>query len=378
MRTLGVEEYGAALEQARGLYRGGDTALSVDAYLRLIDVLASEADGQSDRDEERAEVLATASEETVDVLRWAGDYQKAIALSERMVARLPDRERALRIGLADLKVEGGQAKEGLRELAELILEEPEDRYARNVEASALLWLGEYEEAHPRLLALCQDDAAPEEERAEAYRHLISLYEVRGQVNEALEAWGEACRFDEGFRAMLPEICRMLVYRRHWDKAALYAERHESMLLKRFYGGLAMAREGQRDAAFDVWRPIVTMGSPKPGDEGCDEYAEAALWMTQGRLALDVLVPLIEAGDVSRRRLVIAGLAWGQTRVINRAKDCLAIALRMEDLERPRRSRPVEGGRILDADSRITYGSVIIDSDVRPLLDGFFMPKPTGA
>ena len=41
-------------------------------------------------------------------------------------------------------------------------------------------------------------------------------------------------------------------------------------------------------------------------------------------------------------------------------------------------RPVEGGRILDADSRITYGSVIIDSDVRPLLDGFFMPKPTGA
>jgi hypothetical protein len=76
-----------------------------------------------------------------------------------------------------------------------------------------------------------------------------------------------------------------------------------------------------------------------------------------------------------RDLLHAGLAWAQQRMAARAEWALSWAVSAADIGRPRRTRPDgRGGLILDAASRILYGEVPIDRDIRGRLDRFFIPQ----
>jgi hypothetical protein len=77
---------------------------------------------------------------------------------------------------------------------------------------------------------------------------------------------------------------------------------------------------------------------------------------------------------SRRLFLLAGIAWAQKRALKRATWALDTALRLADMERPRRTRPAGDARAFDARARILYGEVTIDADVREKLDRYFIPK----
>ena len=84
--------------------------------------------------------------------------------------------------------------------------------------------------------------------------------------------------------------------------------------------------------------------------------------------------MIKRQEINRHRLFLAGLAWAQRRIINHAKGALDTALRMADLERPRRTRPGGKNRIFDVRERILYAQAIIDPDIRQKLDRYFIPS----
>jgi hypothetical protein len=73
-------------------------------------------------------------------------------------------------------------------------------------------------------------------------------------------------------------------------------------------------------------------------------------------------------------MIVAGLAWAQKRALERSRWCLDVALRLGDLERPRRTRPAPQGRMMDIHARRFYGDVVIDADIRQSLDIYFIPR----
>jgi tetratricopeptide (TPR) repeat protein len=216
------------------------------------------------------------------------------------------------------------------------------------------------------------EAAETSDRATAYHYLFKVYGIQKRVDEAVEAWEQATRLDPVLEATAPDLVRMLIHWYHYDTAESYLQRESCMLRRTFYQDLINVK---RSPVFprSTWG-WVTKYDPKALDEAHDEFAEACVRFVKPQLALEAIEPLVDHGDFNRLRLVLAGLAWAQQRMIDRAKWALDLALRVGDLERPRGTRRSVGGRrILDTESRILYGEIIVDPDIREEIDRYFMP-----
>jgi hypothetical protein len=181
-----------------------------------------------------------------------------------------------------------------------------------------------------------------------------------------------CRLDPALRATLPELYSMLIYRRHFEPARDYLRLERSKLRRLYYGGLIDFKNNLFPVAMQAWAQVLEF-KPDELTEGHDEFATAGVRVLRPSLALEVLEPMLERGEVTHPRLVVAGLAWAQKRILNRAQSALDVALRTADLERPRRTRPGGERRILDGRARILYAEVRLDRDIRQQLDRYFIP-----
>ena len=190
----------------------------------------------------------------------------------------------------------------------------------------------------------------------------------------MDTWERGSQLDPDLGMMLPDVCRMFAYWQYFDSAREYLARERFDLRLRFYTALIAFKEGLIPEAEETWTRIVEYDyDHRALTDGFDEFAEACVRLTRPGLALEVLAPLMRDQDIDYYRLLLAGLAWAQQRAIRHAKETLDIALRVAELGRPRRTRPGGKTRILDARSRILYGEVTIDADVRQELDQYFIP-----
>ena len=323
-------------------------------------------------DEDLQDQLARVANELTDLLRWEKHYGEAVELQEDLTQYLPRDTERLRITAATLKVEGGSAREGLTALREIAEKDPQNIWGWITLGANYFWTGQYKAAEAYLRRASEVETADLCDLASAHFYLFKLYGVQKRVDEAVNAWERAVELDLGLQTTVPELLRMLIHWYYYDTAEKYLPREQSELRRSFYSNLINVK---RSPVYPrrSWEWVIDI-DPKSLDHGQEEYAEACLRFVKPGLALGAIEPLIDSGNLSRQRLVLAGLAWAQQRMIDRAKWALDLALRAGDLERPRGTRPsVEGRRVLDTESRILYGEIIVDPDIREEVDRYFMP-----
>ena len=367
------DDYTALYAQARRSYHAGDSQSAIKQYSQLVsDLSESSAAGVAGQPAPR-DLLANAANDLAGILRWEKRYDEALLQVERLTDLFPERSPALRTLAANLKIEGGRQEEGIQELGALAQSDPENIWGWITLGTAYLWTGQYEEAETELLQASRMEGADHADRALALKYLFDLYGIQKRVHQAVDTWEDACQLDPGLRSTLPELVTTLIHLRHFRTAEDYIKLEPFRLRRLFYEGLLNFSNDLVPQGAQLWRQVVAY-DPESLVEGYDEYAEACVRLLLPGQALELLEPLIEGRDVNHWRLTIAGLAYAQKRIINRATGTLDVALRMADLERPRRTRPAGTRRILDARARIFYAQVRIDDDVRRELDGYFIPR----
>ena len=358
--------------EARQSFQAGDNQSAIEDYSQLAYGLMETGTAAIKSDLDLRNLLADAADKLVEILRWEGRYDEAIRIQERLIEFLPERVLSLRMSAANLRIEAGEEQVGLRNLREIAEADPENFWGWIILGAGYLWLTHYEEAEGQLRRAADLKGAEDCDRAIAYRYLFALYDIQKRVREAADAWERSCQLDPTLEATLPEVCRMFIYWRYLESAQKYLKRERSRLRRLFYGGLIAFENDQIREATEAWNKVIEY-DPNKLTEGHDEFGEACIRLLRPNLALEVLEPMIKRQEINCHRLLVAGLAWAQRRIITHAKGALNTALRMADLERPRRTRPGGKERIFDARARILYVHVIIDPDIRQELDRYFIP-----
>jgi len=365
-------DYQALYLEAQQARQQGDNSTAIARYHRLVSRLFHRKPAVLQKRPELLTLLADASSELIEILRWEGDYGQAIELQERLLPLFPDRAQALRLHAANLKLEAGQREEGLRELREIAEADPQNIWGWIALGSGCLWLQKYEQSEDSLRRAAALEEAAAEDRALVWKLLFDVYDVQARVQEAIAAWEQACHLDPGLRSTLPELCAAVIYHAHYPTAEEYIRQVDSGPRRLFCLGLLRTATLQVVEAGRAWTELLEYG-PAQNQEGYDEYAEASVRALLPARGLELIEPLIQRGEVNYRRLLIAGLAYAQQRIVNRATGTLDVALRMADLQRPRRTRSGGGRRIFDERARILYGQIRLDPDVRRKLDRYFIP-----
>lgn len=320
-------------------------------------------------------LLQDVTNELIDMMRWEGLYDQAIALQERLVEFFPESVDIIRMGVANLKIESGREEVGLAEIRQLAENDPENFWIRISLGAGYLWLRRFDEAEVVFKQTASLTDVRNVDRAEAQKYLFNLYAAQeGRSADAEAAWREGCRLNPKMRDMLPQVVRMLTYWRDYDRAKKQLSKERNRIRHLFYQGLIIGEYGNMKAASGYWRSILVDIPFENLDAGQDEYAEACIRLVNPSIAISILEPLIQANQVNYFRLVILGLAWAQKQATERAAWYLRHALRVGDLERPRKTRGAPQGRILDIYARLLYYDIIVNKEVREELDYFFIPE----
>ncbi len=352
---------------APGMY-----AVPVEEYMQRVTDLTALGVAALQGDENLQDQLTQSANQLTDILRWERRYAEAIALQERLIPYFPHDAATLRTVASTLKIESGDEQEGLKELRAMAEQDPNNAWGWITLGSSSLWAGKYAEAEKDLLRAVNLESAESGDRAASYQYLFKLYGIQKRVDEAVKAWEESIRLDPALETTIPDLLRMLIHWYHYDTAERFLPRERSDLRHKFYQSLINVKRSPMSTR-NTWEWVMKY-DPKAVNEGHEEFAEASLRFLKSKLAIEVIESFIDRGDFNRQRFVLAGLAWAQERMIERAKWALELALRVGDFERPRGTRRSVGGRrILDTEARILYGEIIVDTDIRQELDRYFMP-----
>ncbi|MBK8021915.1 MAG: hypothetical protein IPK19_10955 [Chloroflexi bacterium] len=344
----------------------------IDRYQQRLDAIMAQGIDAVRRDEDLQDELLRIADWLTERLRWERRFGEGIELQERLIPFLPDAATSLRAVAAALRIMSGSELDGFRELRDVAEQDSGNAWGWITLGSNYLWAGQLEAAEKVLLHATTLEPAESDARASAHHMLFKLYGMQKRVDEAVTSWQEAVQLDPDLEATLPDLLRTLIYWYHYDTAERYLHRERNEVRRLFYGDLINVKRS-RMLIPNSWEWVTRM-DPKTLDEAYEEFAEASLRFVRPQLALDALQPLLDRGEISRRRLALAGLAWAQQRMLDRARWALDLALRAGDLEFPRGTRRSVGGRrILDSETRVLYGEIVVDPDIREEIDRYFMP-----
>ncbi len=368
------QELAALHDKAQALNSAGERERALEHYDKLVHTLIEKMREDTSRaPADLRDLFSDAANEFVDLLRWERRYERAMETQKQLLTIFPEHATAYQIGMANLQIEAGIEGQGLQTLHNIAEGDPENIWGWLTLGGGYLWSGRFNEAETYLQRAATLDNASSQDRALAYRHLFDVYDVQGRTSEALYAWDLGAQLDPDMQARRSDVYQMLIYWRQYDEALKRLEGERFKPRQFFYQGLVAFKKKLMPDAIKLWNQVLAYSYERL-PEGHEEFAEACVRFLRHSLALEMIAPRIEKGMASRRLFLLAGIAWAQKRMLNRATWALDTALRLADMERPRRTRAAGNARVFDARARILYGEVTIDADVREKLDRYFIPK----
>lgn len=270
-----------------------------------------------------------------------------------------DRSRWQRIRIF-YQIQRGEAEEGLRQIAELAEEDPEDirnwflaaRGAFETDQFDLAeaWL---QRAEP-LLAEAEDDDV-----ARFYLLRYSLAMKRGRYQEALEDWYAAVDASEDMSSWIELVLRdFLLAGRHDLALELLADKAFDPPVVDYYQAWIAQRRGDALRARHLWRQVV--GADDDGSLA-PMRSIALCWLGRPLEAVAlVLEEVNRSGAVRPAHAVALALGWGMQGRVDDARADLAIATRHDSAV-----------RLLSALEWYDFDTLIMDMDVKAQLREYF-------
>jgi tetratricopeptide (TPR) repeat protein len=312
----------------------GDFETAQANYQRLSERLSKLKPAVLERRPELRNLLVVSLAKQAELHHIHGDYEQSIELYEDVIEMAPETRDRWLGEMALVRIDMGQAEEGLDILRAQATAHPGDSapwLTIGVEAEAL---GRLEEAEENLQRASRT-ASEADDKARAYLALFDFYREQGRVDEALAAWDQAWEGDGQESSYVFPLYQMMWEAGDLERSREYLSQEKNPLRKGFHQGLLATSEGNLDEATKQWKRVAKM-NPLEYDEGHDAWAESALRVDHPpEEVIGVLSSVLEAGNFTPRGLLLQGIAEARIGHLEHAQEVLEIARNIGMRTRPR-------------------------------------------
>jgi hypothetical protein len=264
------------------------------------------------------ELLMICADELASLLSRRGEFDRAIALNQRMLEIVPpERYVELRHAIARLKIDKGDVKVGLDELRALAVISSGQDWIWLSLGQALLGQKEYEEAEASFKRVGEQEGFDLRDRLIAYSLLQKTYQEQGHYDQAEKAWLAALDLlDPQDQTFLP-LYAMYLDAGKLDRAEYWLNKEKHPCFLGLYRGLIAQAKGDTETAIKHWENVAAK-DPWQHDTEHSAWAEALL-----RAGLDpydvieVMEQRIEDDNLTMREsflLAIADILIGELEV----------------------------------------------------------------
>jgi tetratricopeptide (TPR) repeat protein len=296
-----------------------------------------------------------------------GEYEQSIELYEEVIEMVPEARDRWLGEMALVRIDMGQAEEGLDMLRAQAIAHPGDSapwLTIGVEAEAL---GRLEEAEENLQRASRTASDPDD-KARAYLALFDLYREQGRVDEALAAWDQAWEGDGQESGYVFPLYQMMWEAGDLERSREYLSQEKNPLRKGFHQGLLAITEGNTDEATKQWTRVAKL-NPLEYDEGHDAWAESALRVDHPpEEVIGVLSSVLEAGNFTPRGLLLQGIAEARIGHLEHAQEVLEVARNIGMRTRPREEKLPEAHWTL-------FDELVEDDEIKDQLQHLFETEP---
>jgi len=298
-----------------------------------------------------------------------GEFEQAIRLYQHVIEIAPETRDRWQPAMALVRIDMGQAEEGLDELRAQAIAHPGDAgtwLAIGVEAQALGRLDEADENFKRAARIASDP----DHKTEAYLALFDFYREQGRVEEALAAWDEAWEAQGHASGYVFPVYHMMWEIGDLERSREYLDQETNALRKGFHQGLLAASEGDMDEAAKQWERVARM-KPLEFDAGHEAWAEAALRVDHPpQEVIGVLSAVLEAQDITPRGLLLQAIAEARIGHAEHAVSVLEAARNVGLRSRPREDK-------LSAAQWALFDELVADDEIKGQLRHFFQADSEG-
>lgn len=211
-----------------------------------------------------------------------------------------------------LRLQHGQAAEGVRGLQALAEARPDSFYLWSILAQTALEAQDLEAAqkasdHAETLIGQADD---EEEIGSFYVNRFLICQYLGQWYDAERAWLTGCVFDSALEEMREMVIRMYLSAGLYDDALrLVDDETLGAAGADFYRAWIATQRGDRVRARHLWRQVIE-AEPSDGFDNTGLQALAHCWLHQEDAALGILLEKVSAiGILTTATALTLALAW---------------------------------------------------------------------
>lgn len=344
----------------------GDYETAQANFQRLSERLSQLKPVVLERRPELRNLLLVSLGKQAEIHHIRGEYEEAVDLYQQAIEMAPETRDRWRRDLALVRIDMGQAEEGLDELRAQAIATPGDSelwLTIGVECEALGRLDEAEENLGRAARVASDP----NDKTETYLALFDFYRAQGRVEEAMAAWEQAWEDGQESDYVFP------VYQMMWEvgdleRAREYLRREKNPLRRVFHQGLMAASEGEDDEAAKNWKRVAKM-NPLEYDEGHEAWAEAALRVDHPpEEVIAALAAVLETGDFTSRGLILQAIAEARIGHVEHAQDVLEMARNIGMRTRPREER-------LSPAHWALFNELVTDDEIKKQLQPYFQSVP---
>jgi tetratricopeptide (TPR) repeat protein len=272
----------------------GRAEQAIESMLRIVNRLRRLRPETLQRKPELQNTLITAWNSAITFLRWEKQYDRAIALCESVLDRLPE-PGAARRRVASLTIEKGGIDGGLARFRQEVEESPSAGAWIEL-ALEYLALERFEDAKP-----CYDAALSlaksNEEAALANVGLFQVYRETGRAEEALSAWNMAAVLSPDIGEQPREVVTWLIERGDLDRAREYLKNESDQVRHAFYTGLLHWEAGEHERARREWREVLKI-DVDPQESDIETWILAALRLGEPKRAIELEQGMMEPGLVA--------------------------------------------------------------------------------
>jgi tetratricopeptide (TPR) repeat protein len=345
----------------------GDFETAQANYQRLSERLSKLKPAVLERRPELRNLLVVSLAKQAELHHIHGEYEQSIELYEEVIEMVPEARDRWLGEMALVRIDMGQAEEGLDMLRAQAIAHPGDSapwLTIGVEAEAL---GRLEEAEENLQRASRTASDPDD-KARAYLALFDLYREQGRVDEALAAWDQAWEGDGQESGYVFPLYQMMWEAGDLERSREYLSQEKNPLRKGFHQGLLATSEGNLDEATKQWKRVAKM-NPLEYDEGHDAWAESALRVDHPpEEVIGVLSSVLEAGNFTPRGLLLQGIAEARIGHLEHAQEVLEVARNIGMRTRPREEKLPEAHWTL-------FDELVEDDEIKDQLQHLFETEP---
>jgi pentatricopeptide repeat protein len=344
----------------------GDYQTAVANYQRLSERLGKLKPDVLERRPELLNLRLVSLARQAEIDHFQGNFEHSIELYQQVIEIAPETRQRWQREMALVRIDMGQAEQGLDELRAQAIAHPGDAelwLSIGVEAEGL---GRLDEAEENLERATRTASQPDA-KTETYLALFDFYRGQGRIEEALKAWEQAWKAHGHEPDYVFPLYQMMWEAGDLERSREYLRHEKNPLRKGFHQGLLAISEGDSEEATKQWKRVARM-NPLEHDAGHEAWAEAMLRADQSPEAvIEALSAVLEAGNFTTRGLLLQAVAEARIGHVDHAQNVLETARNIGLRSRPREEK-------LPAAHWALFDELVADQKIKDQLRHLFEEK----